>query len=124
MYHPSPRVLWARHTTALQGLAAQPLAPSTLARPTALVLHLPPLHRHPPTCPPPVTPVTPRHSPAHALHFAVYELAKERLGANRAGLHPLETAAAGCVATVVNDALMTPVDSVKQRCQVGLGACT
>ncbi|PNH00039.1 hypothetical protein TSOC_014158, partial [Tetrabaena socialis] len=33
------------------------------------------------------------------------------------GLHPLETAAAGCVATLVNDALMTPVDSVKQRCQ-------
>eukprot|EP00198_Chlamydomonas_reinhardtii_P009992 XP_001699329.1 predicted protein [Chlamydomonas reinhardtii] len=56
--------------------------------------------------------------PAHALHFAVYEAAKEALGGNREGLHPLETAAAGCVATVVNDALMTPVDSVKQRCQL------
>ncbi|KXZ42529.1 hypothetical protein GPECTOR_138g660 [Gonium pectorale] len=56
--------------------------------------------------------------PAHALHFAMYEWAKEALGGNRAGLAPLETAAAGCVATVVNDALMTPVDSVKQRCQM------
>lgn len=67
----------------------------------------------------PSSPLPP--SPAHALHFAVYELAKERLGGNRAGLHPVETATAGCVATVVNDALMTPVDSVKQRCQVGGG---
>ncbi|GLC46405.1 hypothetical protein PLESTM_001867900 [Pleodorina starrii] len=56
--------------------------------------------------------------PAHALHFAIYEWAKQGLGGHREGLHPLETAAAGCVATVVNDALMTPVDSVKQRCQL------
>ncbi|KAG2437655.1 hypothetical protein HYH02_011036 [Chlamydomonas schloesseri] len=56
--------------------------------------------------------------PAHALHFAVYEAAKEALGGNREGLHPVETATAGCVATVVNDLLMTPVDSVKQRCQL------
>ncbi|GIL48355.1 hypothetical protein Vafri_4625 [Volvox africanus] len=56
--------------------------------------------------------------PAHALHFAIYEWAKESLGGHREGLHPVETAAAGCAATVVNDALMTPVDSVKQRCQL------
>ncbi|GLI65946.1 hypothetical protein VaNZ11_009627 [Volvox africanus] len=58
------------------------------------------------------------HRPAHALHFAIYEWAKEYLGGHREGLHPVETAAAGCAATVVNDALMTPVDSVKQRCQL------
>ncbi|GFR46249.1 hypothetical protein Agub_g7797 [Astrephomene gubernaculifera] len=65
-----------------------------------------------------VGPVAAGAGPAHALHFAMYEWAKEALGGNRQGLHPLETAAAGCVATVVNDALMTPVDSVKQRCQL------
>lgn len=65
-----------------------------------------------------VTAVAAGAGPAHALHFAVYEYAKEALGGNEQGLHPLKTAAAGCVATVVNDALMTPVDSVKQRLQV------
>lgn len=57
------------------------------------------------------------------MHFAVYEYAKEAFGGNRDGHHPLETALAGCSATVVNDALMTPVDCVKQRLQVGEGRC-
>ncbi|KAG2485519.1 hypothetical protein HYH03_015791 [Edaphochlamys debaryana] len=65
-----------------------------------------------------VGPVALGAGPAHAMHFAVYEAAKEALGGNREGLHPLATAAAGCTATVVNDALMTPVDSIKQRCQI------
>lgn len=56
--------------------------------------------------------------PAHALHFAVYEHAKQLLGGNRAGYQWLPTAAAGAIATTVNDALMTPVDVVKQRLQV------
>ncbi|KAF8055036.1 SPAC8C9.12c [Scenedesmus sp. PABB004] len=68
--------------------------------------------------------------PAHALHFAVYEAAKERLGGNRAGYQWAATAGAGAVATVVNDGLMTPVDVIKQRLQVahspyrGLVDCT
>lgn len=56
--------------------------------------------------------------PAHALYFAVYEYAKETLGGNRQGYQWLPTAAAGAIATVVNDGLMTPVDVIKQRLQV------
>lgn len=61
---------------------------------------------------------TPLCSPAHAMHFAVYELAKDSLGGNREGLQPLATGLAGAVATITNDALMTPADVVKQRLQV------
>ena len=68
--------------------------------------------------------------PAHALHFAVYEEAKELLGGNKVDHSPLLAGAAGTVATVMNDAIMTPVDVIKQRLQVrgrvlgaGMGAC-
>jgi solute carrier family 25 (mitochondrial iron transporter), member 28/37 len=47
----------------------------------------------------------------------VYEAAKEALGGNRSGYQWLPTAGAGALATVVNDAIMTPVDVVKQRLQ-------
>lgn len=56
--------------------------------------------------------------PAHALYFATYELAKQRLGGNDPGHHPLATAVAGSIATIVNDGVMTPSDVVKQRLQV------
>lgn len=56
--------------------------------------------------------------PAHALYFATYELAKESLGGNNPGHHPVATAVAGSIATVVNDGVMTPSDVVKQRLQV------
>jgi len=57
--------------------------------------------------------------PAHALHFAVYEMSKEYLGGNAgAGHHPLIAGASGVLATVVNEAVMTPMDVVKQRLQV------
>ena len=56
--------------------------------------------------------------PAHALHFAVYEHAKELLGGNAEGHQPIATAAAGATATIVNDACMTPMDVIKQRLQV------
>lgn len=56
--------------------------------------------------------------PAHALYFATYELAKESLGGNDPGHHPVATAVAGSIATIVNDAVMTPSDVVKQRLQV------
>lgn len=56
--------------------------------------------------------------PAHALYFATYEVAKQRLGVQRSSHAPLSTAAAGAFATIVNDALMTPGDVVKQRLQL------
>ncbi len=54
------------------------------------------------------------------MHFAVYELAKEAMGGNRGATkhHPAIAAAAGALATVVNEMVMTPVDLVKQRLQV------
>jgi solute carrier family 25 (mitochondrial iron transporter), member 28/37 len=39
-------------------------------------------------------------APAHAVYFGSYELGKTILIGNRAGHHPLPTAAAGIVATV------------------------
>jgi solute carrier family 25 iron transporter 28/37 len=96
--------------------------------------------------------------PAHALYFAAYEAARDGLlaldpavaGRAGAGGEPaaaaassshsplaghsgayvtLATAAAGAAATLLNDAVMTPVDVVKQRLQVahspycGVGDC-
>ncbi len=58
------------------------------------------------------------HRPAHAIHFAVYERAKELLGGNRGGYQVPATAAAGATATLAHDAIMTPVDVVKQRLQM------
>jgi hypothetical protein len=63
----------------------------------------------------------PPHRPAHALYFSTYEAAKNLLGGNREGHHPVAAASAGAAATLVNDAAMTPVDVVKQRLQVGAG---
>lgn len=59
--------------------------------------------------------------PAHALHFAVYEYVREALGGNEEGHNSLIAGAAGAVATVMNDAIMTPTDVVKQRLQVCSG---
>ena len=56
--------------------------------------------------------------PAHALYFATYEISKETFGGNLPGHHPLASAAAGTIATVANDGVMTPADVVKQRLQV------
>lgn len=56
--------------------------------------------------------------PAHAVYFSVYEICKERLGGNRRGHHPLAHGAAGVVATVASDAVLTPMDVVKQRLQL------
>jgi solute carrier family 25 iron transporter 28/37 len=64
------------------------------------------------------------------MYFATYEQAKQLLGGNREGYQWLPTAAAGAIATIVNDGFMTPVDVVKQRLQVahspykGLLDCT
>lgn len=67
--------------------------------------------------------------PAHAVYFAVYEVCKEKLGGNREGHHPVAHALAGASATVASDAVLTPMDVVKQRLQLkespykGLGDC-
>eukprot|EP00250_Pteridium_aquilinum_P015092 c22372_g1_i1 orf=273-1283(-) len=56
--------------------------------------------------------------PAHAVYFSVYETCKERLGGNHRGHHPLAHGAAGVIATVASDAVLTPMDVVKQRLQL------
>ncbi|BBN14779.1 solute carrier family 25 (mitochondrial iron transporter), member 28/37 [Marchantia polymorpha subsp. ruderalis] len=56
--------------------------------------------------------------PAHAVYFSVYEIAKEKLGGNQAGYHPLAHGLAGSMATIASDAVFTPMDVVKQRLQV------
>lgn len=56
--------------------------------------------------------------PAHAVYFSVYEICKQKLGGNRAGHHPLVHAASGVVATTASDAVLTPMDVVKQRLQL------
>jgi len=56
--------------------------------------------------------------PSHAVHFATYENLKHRLGGNEAGHHPLIIGLSGGVATMAHDAIVTPLDVVKQRLQV------
>ncbi|GAX73490.1 hypothetical protein CEUSTIGMA_g942.t1 [Chlamydomonas eustigma] len=57
--------------------------------------------------------------PAHAMHFAVYELAKESFGGNvGGGHHPAIAALSGALATITTEGMMTPVDVVKQRLQM------
>ncbi|XP_057512594.1 uncharacterized protein LOC130794660 [Actinidia eriantha] len=55
--------------------------------------------------------------PAHAVYFSVYEVCKKTFSGgnpNNAAAH----AAAGVVATVASDAVLTPMDVVKQRLQL------
>ncbi|MCL7046514.1 hypothetical protein MKW94_011231 [Papaver nudicaule] len=56
--------------------------------------------------------------PAHAVYFSVYEICKKKLGGNEPGHHPLLHAASGVVATTASDAVLTPMDVVKQRLQL------
>ncbi|XP_073115099.1 uncharacterized protein [Elaeis guineensis] len=58
--------------------------------------------------------------PAHAVYFAVYEVCKDRLGGNRPDgrHHPLIHAISGVLATTASDAVLTPMDVVKQRLQL------
>ncbi|XP_041124461.1 mitoferrin-2-like [Polyodon spathula] len=58
--------------------------------------------------------------PAHALYFACYEKLKKTLGDI---IHPganshVANGAAGCVATLLHDAVMNPAEVVKQRMQM------
>ncbi|GAB9467453.1 hypothetical protein Gpo141_00004797 [Globisporangium polare] len=57
--------------------------------------------------------------PAHAVYFSVFEAMKKSLGADSAEHTPVASGAAGVVATVCHDTIMTPMDVVKQRLQLG-----
>lgn len=57
--------------------------------------------------------------PSHAAYFSAYEWGKEAFGANAAGHQPLAAAASGALATLLHDAVLTPMDVVKQRLQLG-----
>jgi solute carrier family 25 iron transporter 28/37 len=66
-----------------------------------------------------VTAVVAAAIPSHAVHFGVYELVKHKLiGSAQAGHYPLYTAIAGAAATCAHDAVVTPLDVVKQRLQM------
>ena len=57
--------------------------------------------------------------PAHALYFATYEHMKRKLiTSDDHRHHPFHHALSGVCATVVGDAVQTPVDTVKQRLQM------
>jgi len=58
-------------------------------------------------------------APAHAMHFATYEFCKRQFGGNKEGHHPLRTGSAGICATIISDAVLTPMDAVKQKMQLG-----
>ncbi|KAK1932110.1 Mitoferrin [Phytophthora citrophthora] len=57
--------------------------------------------------------------PAHAVYFSVFEAAKKALGADTNTLTPMASGSAGVIATVCHDLIMTPMDLVKQRLQLG-----
>jgi len=52
--------------------------------------------------------------PAHALYFSSYEMIK-----SGSVMSPMIAGTAGAVATVAHDAVMTPIDTIKQRLQLG-----
>nr|XP_040128218.1 mitoferrin-2 isoform X2 [Ictidomys tridecemlineatus] len=58
--------------------------------------------------------------PAHALYFACYEKLKKTLSdiIHPGGNSHIANGAAGCVATLLHDAAMNPVEVVKQRMQM------
>jgi solute carrier family 25 iron transporter 28/37 len=56
--------------------------------------------------------------PSHAIYFGTYEEAKEHLGTNAAGYHVFGNAVAGVCATLAHDAVVTPLDVVKQHLQL------
>ncbi|KAF8821200.1 carrier superfamily protein [Cardiosporidium cionae] len=58
--------------------------------------------------------------PAHASYFSVYEITKFRLGMGHNGyVSPINAAVCGAAATFSHDMILTPMDMVKQRLQLG-----
>ena len=56
--------------------------------------------------------------PSHAVNYAAYEFFKRKFGGDQPGHHVLANAVAGSLATCAHDAVITPLDVVKQRLQV------
>ena len=56
---------------------------------------------------------------AHAAYFSVYEGMKVAVGADKPGHHPIQAALCGSLAALSHDMFMTPMDTVKQRMQLG-----
>lgn len=57
--------------------------------------------------------------PAHALYFSCYEFIKNNFsGSDKPGENTLVNAFAGCLATLLHDAVMNPSDVIKQRLQM------
>ncbi|GER28099.1 mitochondrial substrate carrier family protein [Striga asiatica] len=56
--------------------------------------------------------------PAHAVYFSVYELSKKSLSGGNHN-NPAAHALSGVFATISSDAVLTPMDMVKQRLQLG-----
>jgi solute carrier family 25 (mitochondrial iron transporter), member 28/37 len=63
-------------------------------------------------------------APAHAVFFGAYEFTKHTLGGNMTGHRPFEVIVAGLSATIAMDAVLTPMDAVKQRMQLSVGSYT
>lgn len=57
--------------------------------------------------------------PAHAAYFSLFEFLKYTFDADGPEHTPLASGAAGVGATVAHDLIMTPMDVVKQRLQLG-----
>lgn len=62
--------------------------------------------------------------PAHALYFSSYEAVKalflkDKDGRDATHLSPLGSSVAGATATVCHDLIMSPLDTIKQRLQLG-----
>jgi solute carrier family 25 iron transporter 28/37 len=57
--------------------------------------------------------------PAHAGYFSLYEWGKVQFGANGQQHTPFAAGLSGALATVAHDLIMTPMDVVKQRLQLG-----
>ena len=67
-------------------------------------------------------------APAHALYFSSYEVTKSWATSNSSTetnptvqhfMSPLQGALAGCVSTFFHDSVITPLDTLKQRMQLG-----
>ncbi|XP_074641092.1 mitoferrin-1-like [Tubulanus polymorphus] len=56
--------------------------------------------------------------PAHAMYFACYERLKKAFSSSNYGHHVIAHGAAGCVATLLHDAVMNPAEVIKQRLQM------
>lgn len=57
--------------------------------------------------------------PAHAGYFSIYEWGKVTFGADGENHAPLAAAFTGAMATVAHDSVMSPMDVIKQRMQLG-----